>query len=53
MVLARCLDRLEAWCGPVVPWGVALAVVAAALPPTLLWHSLRESWRASQAWQAP
>jgi hypothetical protein len=41
MVLARCLNRLEIWCGPVLPWGVAVVLVAVALPPTLLWHSLQ------------
>jgi hypothetical protein len=53
MIIARWLDRLEIWCGPVLPWGVAVAIVAVALPPTLLWHTLHERWQARAAWPDP
>jgi hypothetical protein len=48
MAVARWFDHLEETVGPVVAWGVAVALVLTALPAALLWKGLRGAWQQGQ-----
>jgi hypothetical protein len=49
MDVVRWLNRLEARCGPVLAWGVAVALVVAVLPVFLAGRLLMESCCATAA----
>lgn len=49
MTAGSWLDRLEAKCGPLLPWCLAVGMVVTLLPLALLWQALAAKRQSTEA----